>query len=285
MNEISLKQFTSRIFSFVRMELVLSKEINEVWKQGYVHRLQFRLSRYKAFALNTKLIKFGGVNFRIEHRNESIFVLAHLTVVKEIYSKLNNPHGLKVLDIGANCGQFGIGIKTFDPDSTLISLEPNPFPYKLLKTNSEQWAGWDVHCVGVDETSNISKLHFVHGKSGQGSLFLKNANLQLLTNDDVSSVEVKLIGPEELQLLTYPLTDFDLVKIDVEGYELKVLRSLGSFRFKYLLIEINTKRIPEVSIETVQGELLSMGYQVQSVHPIGDIKASNYDVLFNLRFP
>ena len=281
MNGISLKQLFSRIFTFVSMELYSSK-IGFVGPESHKRYLQFRFSRWKAFVFNTKVIKHSGIAFQIEHRNDSIFILAHLEVVNEIYSRLNHKLGLKVLDIGANCGQFGFGVKTIDPDSHLISLEPNPFPYQLLKANSEQFSGWSAHNVGVGDAPKMSKLHFVHGKSGQGSLFVENAKLHLLTNDDVSSVEVKLIGPKELNELMDPLTEFDLVKIDVEGYELEVLKSLGSFRFKNLVIEINRNRIPEVSIVSVKRELLSMGYLIEHIYPIGDDKASNYDVLFVL---
>jgi hypothetical protein len=92
----------------------------------------------------------------------------------------------------------------------------------------------------------------VPGKSAQGSLSKENAALNLMSRDGPREVTVKTgpVSPEVLAKEGFAASQhLDLVKIDVEGFEIEALRGLKQLSFDLLLIEISEERDNGFSIE------------------------------------
>ena len=146
---------------------------------------------------------------------------------------------IKVLDIGANVGQFATAAIKF-MDAEVISYEPNPACWEFLEANSLSNKKWSFVKKAVSEIEQIMTLHFVPGKSAQGSFSQLNALTNLMSSDENCSVDV-ISGPVELTDLNYSATgalNFDLVKLDVEGFELEAMKGLKNICFDFLLVEV-----------------------------------------------
>jgi len=146
-----------------------------------------------------------------------------------------------VLDIGANIGQYSRTFNHYSPRTKIYSFEPNKeiFPY-LLKNS----LGKNIVCLnfGIGMKNEIKKFYFSPEASAEGTLLKENMN-QIYVRAGVKEIEISVVKLDKNNLKKYKLpSKFDLVKIDVEGYEADVLKSLKYISFRYLQIEVSLKR-------------------------------------------
>jgi len=138
-----------------------------------------------------------------------------------------------ILDIGGNLGQFSITLKRSLPNAVIDIFEPNPTIYDSLVSNTSELEGVKTYNLAVGREVQNTKLNFVSGKSATGSMFKDNA-----TGD-----------PKELNSITIDVTDnirkftkrknYDLIKIDVEGFERNVIDHLSGVTTDYLFVEVS----------------------------------------------
>ena len=145
------------------------------------------------------------------------------------YIKLNHPWltdlGIKtVLDIGANVGQFATVAHALFPNANIYSFEPLPDCFVRLKERMAGVACFRAFNLGLgDETGT---LEFQHCDFAPSSSFLKMTE----THKDAfpftresSKIIVQIEKLDEVAR-TIEIADPMLIKIDVQGYEDRVLR-------------------------------------------------------------
>ncbi|MAS04771.1 MAG: hypothetical protein CL534_08780 [Ahrensia sp.] len=124
--------------------------------------------------------------------------------------------GQSVLDIGANYGHFTLAAaKAVGPNGNVVSFEPNPKAYARLLVhldlNRLSWV--TAKNAGLSDRAGRMKLSIPQVNSGE-------ATFGLTRYEDVSTIDVPVYTVDEF------LGDkkFDFIKIDVEGFEMHVLR-------------------------------------------------------------
>ncbi|NNE97002.1 MAG: FkbM family methyltransferase [Acidimicrobiales bacterium] len=150
----------------------------------------------------------------------------------------------KVLDIGGNIGQFATSVLALNPELERIDVfEPNPEIFDTLEKNL---SGLDrVRCFNFGIGPNgPAQFHFTPGYSVVGSILSENAKHREASA--LSSIEVQLIS--DISSVTGN-SAYDLVKIDVEGFEYEVVEAIRGLSFRYLYIEF-TGRAKEKSHAT-----------------------------------
>lgn len=128
-------------------------------------------------------------------------------------------HALKaktILDIGANRGEFALAAAALDPDSKIISFEPNPNVVAILEQDIARngISNIEVRPYGLSDRNDTLSLHVPLDNSGAASF--GGADSQAYVVD----VPV-FVGDEVL-----PDLSPELVKIDVEGFEGRVVKGL-----------------------------------------------------------
>jgi FkbM family methyltransferase len=117
-----------------------------------------------------------------------------------------------LLDVGANIGVFSIAAATRFPDATIYAFEPNPVAYSRLVRNLELNDTANVQPANRAVYSSCSIVEFSDGSSTSLGSVIDSGTLSVeaVTLDSVCSQ--KAIG------------HIGLIKIDVEGAEVEVLR-------------------------------------------------------------
>jgi len=181
---------------------------------------------------NKRYIKYLGI--KMEYDNKAIPLSLQLyphEISKKILSNIDEKI-YKVLDIGGNIGQFSITLSHFlDSKAKIDVIEPNPNIYGLLKNNTCDIQNINTYNIGIGD-SGEHVLHFEPGKSATGSLYKKNAG----NSEKLRKAKVNFTS--NVHKLT-SVKKYDLVKIDVEGYEFDLIRSAGKINAKYLFIEVS----------------------------------------------
>ena len=153
--------------------------------------------------------------------------LSYINDKRPRYIKAIESMGINlVLDIGANSGQFASTLLSDGFKGRIISFEPTSRAYDLLKKNSEGFRNWIIHeRVAIGEKCGRAKIN-IAGNEAASSSILEMGNIH--KQNAPSSI---YIGSEETKLITldsifdnyFELDDKCLLKIDVQGYEDKVL--------------------------------------------------------------
>ncbi len=132
-----------------------------------------------------------------------------------------------VLDIGANAGQFARKVLASLPDCTVHSFEPLPGPFAQLRSLAAQHPGLHGHNFALGDQDGGAVIHT--GDYTASSSLLKPAQHlndsmpQAMPGKDAEIAIRRLDDWAAETNLDAPL----FIKLDVQGYELQVIRGGG----------------------------------------------------------
>jgi FkbM family methyltransferase len=146
-----------------------------------------------------------------------------------------------VLDVGANQGQYGVELREFGYSGRIISFEPLSEAYEVLSATAQADPNWVCHRMALGDAPATSLM-------GVASNLASSSLLPMLEAHHDAAPGVSITGSEEVEVRTLDSLDLDLsgrtlLKLDVQGYEDRVLRGAESLLSDVALIEC------EVSLE------------------------------------
>lgn len=133
-----------------------------------------------------------------------------------------------IFDIGANIGKYSLTYAV-NPQNTIISVEASPNTYNILKINMSPFTNVTV----IDYAVCNSKDPYITFYSCQSDAQLSTLDINWLTSsnsrfgDNRGKFNEILVKTISLDVLIENYGVPDIVKIDVEGAEEEVIRSLS----------------------------------------------------------
>jgi len=185
-----------------------------------------------SLATNSRKIKYFGNSFFYDNYYTPLSIQVYPSEVNNILRNVCLDIN-KVLDIGGNIGQFSVTLKNLIPNSHIDVFEPNPDIFEMLTKNTSYYDNINVYNYGIGNPAANNRLNYVKGKSAIGSIFADNAKHN---NKNLKTIGVNLV--KDVKKITHSAS-YDLVKVDVEGFEYDVIKELSNVKTKLLFIEIS----------------------------------------------
>jgi len=186
--------------------------------------------------LTIRLRKFAAIATRPSYRR--VFLRHRVAPAIEHETLLSGLPFDLVADVGANRGQFSLVCRRIRPKARIVAFEPLPEPARIYRTLFSGDPMVRLHECALAPVRGEMTMH-VSGRDDSSSLL------------PISHIQSKLFPGTRpigtLRVATGPLPDFvnapdfgvqNLLKIDVQGFELEVLKSaealLSQFRWIYV---------------------------------------------------
>ena len=202
---------------------------------------------------NTHILKYNYknyINIPILYAPKSIEKIYEINVIKKLLKFNYSKHTF--VDVGAHIGFYSILYSYFFKN--VYAFEPSIFQSQYLKHNQKinKIKNLKIFSLGLGD-KNIKKKLFVMGRSGGNNTFI-NDNIRNF--NPMFSYDVKLN-----KLDMFELENVSLIKIDVEGFELKVI--LGALstikRCKpIIIVEISNQNTSKKLIQILK----KIGYNI-----------------------
>jgi FkbM family methyltransferase len=131
---------------------------------------------------------------------------------------VHGEHRLRLLDVGALHGLFALAFATGRPDAEALAIEPSPLAFPVLEANLRQNPEARAHALQIAAGAAEGKI----------AMRLDWHHLEACCADEAHEADTPGVLTVPIQTLDTICSGHgflpDVIKIDVEGYELETLR-------------------------------------------------------------
>ena len=168
--------------------------------------------------------------------------------------------GDTILDIGANIGYFALlESKVVGPSGKIYAVEPSPVNYQRLNEN-----------IKLNKCDNIETFNLAIGdKNGQAKMFISSrSNWSRLIERDMPDSINQVVNVDMLTVDDF-LKDKqppDLIRMDVEGYEINILKGMKNTLKKSnlkIFLEFHARTINETDAIEFFDSLINNGFETK----------------------
>lgn len=186
----------------------------------------------------------------------------------------NVPVGGVCIDVGAFIGDTALTMaKHVGPDGMVLAIEPNPEAYECLKYNVEHCSTMSLNTIAINKAIGPAE--------GEPATLMKDANAGASWLSRLGSGGIFTSPLDQIALTAFQKIDF--IKIDVEGWEVEVLKSAKAILATHkpdLLIEVNHGALARqgAKFSDMENILLAHGYSYEITDPNLNHNEPQYDI-------
>jgi FkbM family methyltransferase len=241
----------------------------------------------KVFKNQTYTVKHGLAK-GLKRRGGLAFLPAVMTAAPERVEEEDFLLNLKldgqtIFDVGGDQGIYTLFFASrVGEKGKVVTFEPNPESHRRIVTNVElnQFRNVDVRHLGLGAKKGKLTFVFPAGEPARGSADA-GIQAQILQEKDAQTIEID-INSLDSEIREAGLPEPDLVKIDVEGLEIDVLRGMTETLAKRrpnLFIEVHgaDAQSKDDNARQVVKFLLDAGYKVFHVETKQNITRANIE--------
>lgn len=183
---------------------------------------------------------------------------------------LNIPRPVYCLDIGVDEGWWSFFVADTNPNATIHSFEPNPKSYKELIPYLKYTPQVNLHNVAISDKEGTLRFVCENGQSN-------SRDEESMAN----AIEVKCISPE----IFVKDKTVDLIKIDTEGHDLVILKSLHPYleTINAIIFECSVYWYGKTKEECIQKTIDELLFLQQHYPYMYMLNRRGEPVLFNIK--
>lgn len=189
--------------------------------------------------------------------------------------RLFEHHGIDlVLDVGANTGQFGIFLRELGYRGTIVSFEPISSAHDQLVKRSKNDPHWIVFPrTAVGERSGEITLHISGNSQSSSVLNMLDAHIDAAPDSAyITDQQVPMNRLDEIAMNYVANSSSAYLKIDVQGYEARVLDGSMNLFSKINGIQLELSLVPLYEKQTSYREMIEklddLGYDLYALFPV-----------------
>lgn len=184
-----------------------------------------------------------------------------------------------VIDIGSNKGQFILLVDKFYENIKVLSFEPIGELLEKQKIFFANRGNINFFETGVGSTNSQITLNITRRKDSSSILEIENTKNLGRQFDIIERRKIKMTTLDNA-ISEYDLTNPILLKLDVQGYELEVLKGAENLlpKIKYIITEVAENQLykNQVIENNVINYLNERNFQIIKSANIFKIKNTNY---------
>jgi FkbM family methyltransferase len=190
--------------------------------------------------------------------------------LNDLYSLIGSRDHLTLFDIGANKGQTSLQFHSTFSNCIIHAFEPDASTFAQLREETKQFGNIKVYNLGFGNTTERVTMN-LNKNSGGNSVLPLSGNIK----DFAVGEWTEKIGSTEIELTTLDhfcseqiVKGIDILKLDVQGYELKILEgamkvATPSFT-KVIFVEVLFVELyqHQAYFKDIYAELITRGYRL-----------------------
>jgi FkbM family methyltransferase len=180
-----------------------------------------RLLRRLAWKIFNSIENNGNAHF--DQNGEKLFI-------DNLLNSLSSQKQLVIFDIGANIGTYTQLIleksNALPLKIELHLFEPTQSCFEVLLHKFKENSNIHLNYFGISNESKQAIIYYDKDQSGLASLYQRNLDAYSLRLDKSEVVELKRV---DLYINEKNIEHIDIVKIDIEGHELKAFEGFGDY--------------------------------------------------------
>lgn len=184
-----------------------------------------------------------------------------------------------VLDVGGNVGAYSVAVKKLARRASVYSFEPHPETFDRLRAAAERWDFVAIN-VGCGDYEGVLDLHdYADAPSGSAHATLQRGVIEEIHRGTSVARQVAITTVDRF-LSDHRISGVNLLKIDTEGYEYRVLigarQALDASEFDLVHFEFNEMNVLSRRFLRDFRELLT-GFRLHRLLPTGLLPLDAHD--------
>ncbi|MBI3397515.1 FkbM family methyltransferase [Candidatus Woesebacteria bacterium] len=198
-----------------------------------------------------------------------VFQSMIVTIDKYIVLLLENINEPVVVDVGAHLGFFSIPLASTLKKSIIYALEPVSVTFNLLKENTQHLNAIKTFCIGLGNKSEKTTIYYNPELLMYSSLFRERFKWDKNPHKEIVDLQTLDSFCKDNNI-----TDINLLKIDAEGAEERILRggSKTLFHTQYLFLECSLDQVDHSTFTSLISCLTSETYNFQLIKITSTLK-------------
>lgn len=149
-----------------------------------------------------------------------------------------------VIDVGANAGQYALGLRSRGYLGAIVSFEPLHDAFARLCTSVHEDPNWSAHNLALGDAVGSATINVAINSFSSSLLQVTPAHVDAAPDAAYCRQEAVELQTLDALPTTWFAPGARLLKIDAQGYEPLVLRGAGAFLRTVDLVELELSIIP-----------------------------------------
>jgi FkbM family methyltransferase len=173
-----------------------------------------------------------------------------------------------ILDVGANVGQTAVELVRYFPDSEIHCFEPAIEPFEILKSRAAQWPNVLVYRLALGDHRSELELMVRSGSFSELNTFV----LDSWGRDVACRKETVTVETIDEFCAEKGIFDIDILKLDVQGWEMKVLAgatelfSRNGVKFVFTEAAFKDESKEMVSFAEMHARMTKLGFVLSGIY-------------------